>query len=317
MRETPAGSGSGSRAPSSAARFALYTILTVLLVAALVGLDVLVLARGNPNARLSGHSYLALGNSLAFGYQPNFNFTDGFADQLYQDLRKADVGELVNYGCVQESTTTMIEGNCPGRFAHHGSYTGSQLNAAEAYLRRNLGKVSPVTLEIGANDVISDWNASTCTAGPSADDDLARMDRNLTETILPRLTSAMTDAKGNRTGVLVMLNYYNPFAQVCPDSGKFLKKLNAHLAQDAAKFRVPVVDIYTAFGGDERMAENVCVYTWMCDPQFRDIHPKTAGYAVIAQAIEHALGFPGPRPAPNPLLGNAFLAGAIWRQTVP
>ena len=51
---------------------------------------------------------------------------------------------------------------------------------------------------------------------------------------LPRLQGpANTQA---RPGDLVMLNYYNPFAKICSNSAPFVKKLNEHLAADAAKF---------------------------------------------------------------------------------
>jgi lysophospholipase L1-like esterase len=95
-----------------------------------------------------------------------------------------------------------------------------------------------------------------------------------------------------------MLNYYNPFAKECPDSGPFIRTLNDHLAADAAQFRIPVVDVYAAFGGDAHQAENICAYTWMCS-RFHDIHPTTQGYRIIATAIENLLGIPGTGPGPG------------------
>ena len=163
--------------------------LVIVLIAALVGIDLLVLSRNNPERALSPHYYMALGNSLSFGYQPDFDFTSGFVDDIFHDLRPASVTGVVNYACAGETTDTMIDGGCVGGIAHHGSYTGSQLQAAINFLKetRNQGRVSPITLEIGSNDVFPDWNQSTCTAGPNVDADLARMDSNLTQVILPRL----------------------------------------------------------------------------------------------------------------------------------
>jgi lysophospholipase L1-like esterase len=303
-------------------RVTLSIVAAVVLVLALVGTDLLVLAQHNPSKVLTKpHYYMALGDSLTFGYQPNLNFTDGFADQVFASLNSANVSEEINYACAGETTTTMIQGGCIARYLHHGSYTGPQLDAAVEFLQDHPGQVSPVTLEMGANDVLPDWHEGTCGPDPNSTADLATMDSNLTKTILPRLTQALsantngmggmaaTAAQNVRAGDLVMLNYYNPFAQECPDSAGFVHTFNQHLAADAAQFGVPIVDVYAAFGGDAQMATNVCTgttgaqgyppYTWICNAQFKDYHPTTAGYTVMAKAVELALGYPGAPGVPG------------------
>jgi lysophospholipase L1-like esterase len=216
----------------------------------------------------------------------------------------------------------MINGGCVGRDFLKIPYSGPQLDAVIAFMLAHKGDISPVTFEIGANDVLPDWDAATCTAASSTDSDIARVDDNLTRIdtssdaaardpnnkangILQRLTNALSLSPGlprlqgpantqARPGDLVMLNYYNAFAKACPNSAPFVKKLNDHLAADAAKFGVPIVDVYTAFGGDAGMAGNICTYTWYCARQ--DIHPTTAGYQVIAAAVKGVLGYPGVNP---------------------
>jgi lysophospholipase L1-like esterase len=284
--------------------------LSILLVLALASIDVLVLSHNNPARALGPHYYMALGDSLSFGYQPNFDFSSGFADDLFNTLKPTGVTEAINYGCAGETTTTFIQGGCALRFAHHGSYSGAQLDAALAFLKdpHHIGRVSPITLELGSNDVIPDWDQSTCTAGPNTDADLATMDTNLTHTILPRLTQALelqkgasegeTGGQGTRAGDLHMLNYYNPYAKECPNSVPFVDRLNSHLAADAAKFRVPVVDVYSAFGGDTGTAANICTLTWMCTSD-HDIHPTSEGYRQIAKAVNLALGLPGGSALPG------------------
>jgi lysophospholipase L1-like esterase len=190
------------------------------------------------------------------------------------------------------------------------------LQAAIDFLTHHVGRVSPITLEIGSNDVLPDWDVSTCSAGPSTDADLATMDANLTTVILPRLTRAVQTPTGARAGDLHLLNYYNPFAKICSDSGPFVQRVNSHLAADAARFRIPVVDVYTAFGGDSQSASHVCTYTWYCDAQFHDIHPTSIGYRVIASAVETALGTPGGNPLPSlaPQAQRAPREAASWRR---
>ena len=78
--------------------------------------------------------YLALGDSLAVGVQPDAAGTSvetrsGYADQLYATLRRSHPGlRLVKLGCPGETTVTMMKGGiCP----YPG---GSQLAAAISFL---------------------------------------------------------------------------------------------------------------------------------------------------------------------------------------
>lgn len=314
MPAQPSAPTAGRRTP-----FLLVIILVVVLIAVVAALDATIIVRANPGLSGARHYYLATGDSLSFGYEPNLDFTSGFADDLGNDLHKAYDSSSINFACARESTTTMISGGCPGRFILHQSYTSAQLDAVVAFIERNVGHVSPVTLEIGANDVIPDFNEAACTPISNYVDDLATMDQNLTKTILPRIIGALTTSTGHRAGDLVLLNYYNPFARECPNSAGFVHQINDHLAADAYQFRIPVVDVYTAFGGDAQMADHICDLTWICDLQFHDIHPKPAGYHLIAQTIESALNYPGlqnvnPLPPLPPLSGNKQ-SNAERRQT--
>lgn len=291
--EAQAAGAGGSRGPRRS-RFLLFASLSLLLVLALVTMDVIVLGVRNPLKALSPHYYMALGDSISFGYQPNLDFSAGFTDDLFNTLRQIDVTTLVNYACAGETTTTMIHGGCVAHYAHKGSYIGAQLTAAVDFLSKdkNQGRVSPLTLEIGANDVLPDWDAAACSASPNAATDLATMDTNLTHVILPELTKALRTSTGAPSGDLLLLNYYNPFARACLNSAPFIHTLNNHLAADAAQFKVPVVDVYSAFGGDAGMADKICALTWYCS-EFHDIHPTNDGYKAIAQAVEAALGLSG------------------------
>lgn len=271
----------------------LRMVLVAILILVLLGLDGLVLVLRNPSVFSQQHYYLALGNSISFGFQPNLDFTDGFVDQTFAQLHKADVTDLANYACAGESTTTMIQGNCPGGLIHHDAYTGPQLDAAVAFLKAHAGRVNPITLDIGSNDVLKDFNISTCATVGNPTAELATMDANLTNTILPRLLDAMKPAKGTAPTDFVLLNYYNPYAHACPNSSVFAHLLNDHLAADARQFQVPIVDVYTAFGGDTNMATNVCTYTWMCNANNTDLHPTTAGYKVMSDAVLRTLNYPG------------------------
>src|ERR1700760_2286612 len=127
-------------------------------VAALVAFAALALA---PAALAKGTTYLALGDSLAYGYhQAQFqnelkehgfvnpaNFNDGYVDDFGAVLKLAHPGlQIVNDGCPGETTETFIHGSgvgpefCAGgptgspfpkAFLHH-PYPGTQLEDALA-----------------------------------------------------------------------------------------------------------------------------------------------------------------------------------------
>jgi hypothetical protein len=131
----------------------------------------------------------------------------------------------------------------------HIQYNGSQFSMAVNFLKQHTGQVSPVSLDIGADDLLPDYARATCGVKASFQQDLARVDIDLTKTILPQLVQTLTNSHGQRTGDLVLMNYYNPFANECGDSTRFIAELNQHLANDAAQFQLPLANVFRAFGG--------------------------------------------------------------------
>ncbi|GCE05092.1 hypothetical protein KDAU_24210 [Dictyobacter aurantiacus] len=232
--------------------------------------------------------YLALGDSLAYGFQPNFNFSHGYADDFYADLKGHGTTSYANMGCPGETTTSMINGGCSFSVLRKFPYIGSQLNAAVLYLELNPGRVSPVTLDIGANDMLKDINTSTCTVSSTWESDLATVDANLRQVILPKLASAMT-VNGQRSGDLLLMNYYDPYQNKCPGELPYALELNQHLAADASGY-ASLVDVFSPFGGAATPNPNICGYTWMCS-WFHDIHATSTGYSVIANAFERTAGY--------------------------
>ena len=234
--------------------------------------------------------YLALGDSLAFGYQPNLDWSHSYPTQWYSsNLSKHHVKSYTNYGCNGETSNTFINGGCPYSYALHNYYAGAQLNAAVSFIKAHPGAVSPVSLDIGANDLLPDINSSTCAVSSTWSTDLATLDTNLTQTILPQMIAALT-VNGVRTGDLVMMNYYDPYQNACPGSLSYVQTLNQHLASDAAQFNVPVSDVFTAFGGATTPNPNICTDTWMCSV-YNNIHATTTGYGVIANSFAKTTGY--------------------------
>lgn len=258
-------------------------------VPVLVGVLVLAVYTPTSAAGAAGPKayYLALGDSLAYGYQPDGDIVQGYADDFYADLQAQGARSLTNLACPGETSGTFIHGGCPYWWTRKTLYTGSQLDAALAFISGHRGRVSPVTIDIGANDALAAFDPSTCTVGTNWPTVLSTFDSNFSF-ILGQLRSAL---KGQ--GDLVAMNYYDPYQNQCaskPEVLSLLQTFNAHIASDAAAYGVPVADVFTSFGGATTPNPNICSYTWMCSA-FNDIHATNQGYAVIASTFESTVGY--------------------------
>lgn len=235
--------------------------------------------------------YLALGDSLAFGYQPNFDWSHGYASYFASNLKTHGSSSSVNYGCSGETAATFIQGGCPYQniFMLHNYYTGPQLNAALSFINGHAGKVSPVTIDIGANDLKSLINTSTCQVAPYSGP-LATFDSNL-QYILTKLAAAL---KGQ--GTILVMNYYDPYQNLCPNTVPVVQIFNQHISADATTVAaaqntlIPVADVFTAFGGATTPNPTICADTWMCT-SYQDIHANRTGYSTIAQTFESTYGY--------------------------
>lgn len=243
--------------------------------------------------------YLALGDSLAAGVQPDAHgrhhaTTNGYADDLTVALRRdAPQLELVNLGRGGENAFSLIHGARGSR--------PPQIAQAEAFLRAHRGDPTLVTLDIGANDVEDchadlDFDAGCATAG-------VRSIRKNVPLIVMRLRAA--GGPGLR---VVGVNYYNGYLgnyvfgmygrAVARRSVPVERQLDAELARAYGRAGVAVADVERAFSTDafERptttragrrvpvAVERVCRWTYVCTP-LRDDHANRAGYRVIAKAI--------------------------------
>jgi lysophospholipase L1-like esterase len=283
--------------------FFLSLALTISLLFAFVPVALVTTHAQSPSLHLFGpkQHYLALGDSLAYGFQPclltkppTCSVDDGYVPDLFKILQSEGTKDVTNLGCPGETSTTLIKGGICSY-----SPASSQLTAAVAFLQNNAGKVSPVTLDIGANDVLRDTTVNpdgSCTIDQNGfSNDLATLDTNLTGTILPDLRAALT-VKGRVTGSIVVMNYYDPLQNICSNTVPDTQVLNSHLAADVSGFGT-IVDVFTAFGGAGVPNLNICTYTWFTlgcpnipqSQQTSDIHATSLGYSVIANTFAAAI----------------------------
>lgn len=255
--------------------------------------------------------YLALGDSLAFGLQfDKFNanfpsvpasiFSTGYVDDLAGMLREIRPGiTTLNYGCPAETTVTFIQGGCTytaAGFSLHDPYDGSQLSAALALLHAHRGKVSPISVNIGVNDLISlrtscgDDVSCYFANGPAVLNEIAT---NL-HYILSQLRAAAPDAE-----IITFTNYDVAFlfdARLL----QLTQAFNSAVISTAAQSSVRVADVFGAFNDGPQPA-TICALTFVCTP-LQDSHPTDLGYEVIARQIWAASDYDRLRPES----GNPF-----------
>jgi len=269
------------------------------LTAALVACAALMLGLA-PGAR-AAHYYLALGDSLAAGFQaPPVKPHAGYVDGLYaRALRRQRDLRLANVACLGATSATLMSGDLCSATA------GPQLQRAVRFLRRHRGKVSLVTIDIGGNDI-----GAACGTGLSVTVQCARSALVTTGTNVSKIAHDLRAAAGRQTPIVAM-NYYDPglafwlqpsSRAVVPETLSIVDTLNRTLAHAYRSADVAMADVATAFAshdlrhttalaGHGRVpvaVANICRYTGAClTPQ--NNHGTALGYRVITRAFLSAL----------------------------
>jgi lysophospholipase L1-like esterase len=256
-------------------------------------------ADAHPRAQGDAKSYyLSLGDSLAFGYQPNLVAAGDFNPADYrsyaEDLAQIDHRlTLVNYGCPGETTTTLVNGGCPWpSFALHDSYgaASSQLAAATAFLVAHQGHVSLVTVDVGSNDLLAlvEGCAAAATATTPVQTCLAAGLPATLSTIMRNYVTILGTIKQLAPSTrIVMFNLYNPLALTLPGSDQLVGLVNQTLAGIATSAGAHVADAFKAINvkADSPVEKaTVCLFTWECTT-YANVHPNTLGYSVLTWAL--------------------------------
>jgi lysophospholipase L1-like esterase len=284
-------------------------MLRTLLVAALAG--VLVILTGGPAAATASdaphHSYyLALGDSLAIGVQPdaqgNLQETEfGYPDLLFGGLQPSQPDlQLVKLGCSGETTVTFLVGG----LCSYGAF-GSQLGAAVAFLLAHRGDVRLVTINLGGNDI------GGCVDLSGIDYDCVEQSTTQIRVKLSIAMAAIRAAAGSDVPIIGM-NLYNPVLafslfgrpDIAEASIPVVVGINDMLEQVYGSVAAPTADVESAFqmlvttpvtvpglGEVPLNLARICQFTFMCvpPPVGPDSHPTNEGYEAIAGAFEAEL----------------------------
>jgi lysophospholipase L1-like esterase len=273
-------------------------VLATVIAAAPVGAS-----NGPPPPRPAdpGAVYLSLGDSIAFGFQGRIldeqldsgnldpSAFHGFTDELTMKLARVHRGtRQVNLGCPGETTASFLHA-CEYEFGLHQDYTGSsQFAAALATIRSRPGAVGTITITLGANDLTNFLD--------SCGDDAACVAHGLSRVLstvrqnLFFIVSALHWAAPR--AVVVLFQYYNPFAPFDPSSNANLLALDASIGRVAALTHVKLANAYPRFNLAPPQPQTLCRLTLACDDG--DVHPSDAGYHEIANLMFDATGYRSP-----------------------
>ena len=288
-------------------------------------------------APVANGTYLALGDSLAFGYQaakvgacaptgctsPDTQFSTGYVDVFGSLFGAAALNvNTVNLGCPGETSATLINatnattGCTTYPFPIHSNHPGkTQLQAALNVLDERGKRVSPITLDIGANDILG-LVRGTCTSGgvislscvqANAPATFATIQSNIDYTL-----NRLRDEGGVKHEIIVIgtYNVLYPaiFQQVLTQTGNpalatqaadgtdaLAASLNALEAATAAKYRAVFVDpmpVFNPQGAPHPQLEigTICTLTAVCGP-LQDIHPTDTGYQAYGNLVKQTSGF--------------------------
>ncbi len=275
--------------------------MRVRLFALLSALALFVLAAAPASASTDAHSYVALGDSVAFGYSPLIVAGGHAGDPTnfvgYPDTVAAGLDlPLVNASCPGEtaagfiSRTPATDWMCLPFLAHfplHTTYSGSQLDFAVSYLSAH-PTVSLVTIDLGANDVFKliagcgGQNTACFANGISGV--LTSIDANL-RFILGEIRNV-----ADYHHAIVVLTYYS--LSYDPTTAARTQLLNAAISDAAKAYGGIVASGFDAFqqpalnaGGSSCAAGLLIVVpSGGCD-----VHPSPTGRDLLAGAVVESI----------------------------
>jgi lysophospholipase L1-like esterase len=253
-----------------------------------------------------GHPYLALGDSVVFGYITQAGFAYGNPENFvgYPDYVGPDLGLMpVNAACPGEATGGFISSTSPvdnGCRAFrslaplHVSYSTSQLDFAKAFLKEHKN-TKLVTVQLGANDAFilqTQCQGNPTCIGAGLNAVLGTISANM-DTILKALGGK------HFHGVLMVVNYYSLDYGDAAGTGLTVL-LNQAVAAHAKADGAVVADAFAAFKNATSTASaagSACKAGLLnvapqapatFDPTKCDVHPSQSGQKLLAQTVEYA-----------------------------
>ena len=240
-------------------------------------------------------SYLAVGDSLAFGFtdSPTPSFGDRGYVADYANALAASSGIrpfVTNLGTYGETTSSFFAGGNPTatlneNYTDTSTSQNSLMLSTIASQKASADSINTVSVQLGANDLF----AVTSTPGffsKPADQQLAMVQQAL-GTVATNVGTVLGEIRAQLPNTdLVVMGYYNPYAAVpnspfAPLAAQAIQGLDSVLKADAQASGARYVDTYTPFLGNE------AAYTFIASSGTDyNVHPNDVGYQVIANQME-------------------------------
>ncbi len=288
--------------------------VNILSASRVASLALLLALTACPPQAAQAQTYVAVGDSLAYGFMDSVATPVGTAGasgyaQPYAAFLSASgkTVSLVNLGIVGETTDSLLH-NSAGNSALNSNYSAaspiSQYNLLSADLTPS---VSNVTVQIGGNDILG-LASNPAFADAFLDGDMVTVQTDLAATLATvkaNYDTLLTRINALAPGADVQaLGYYGPYAFLPPASpaspyNDYLRTVSAPLeqglndviAQEAALHHDQFVDLAAPFAAhgneyDKYVLTDESLPTAL-GPVPND-HPTALGYALIAQQLEAA-----------------------------
>jgi len=254
-----------------------------------------------------GSEYLALGDSVTFGYQepntvPAPDYHDPASLPGYPEHLGSELHVLVtNLACPGETSGSLINvhtlsNGCENAYRKlyplHTKYSGAQLSYAVSFLRRH-PRVRLVSLMIGANDIfLCEKNTpSHCLSPTDQNKTISTVARNV-KTILSAIRT-----QGRYKGQIAIVTYYSTDFTSALITG-VIKKLNSAVVTVAKPYTIEIADGFDQFRlASIKYANKPCLAGLITQLNSTvgdcGVHPTYAGSALLAEAVLSAIRLPG------------------------
>jgi lysophospholipase L1-like esterase len=256
-------------------------------------------AQAEPQA-LTEASLLALGDSIAFGYNPFGDFTKAKNFVGYPELLKSDY-DVKNASCPGETSGSLLSATAPDNgcrnyraaYPLHVNYgkNPTQIDYALSRLNGDEGEDVPtlVTLNVSGNDIF--LLQKKCAADPANyakcfSDGSTALITSIAQnvgTIFWRIRN-----EGGYRGRLVYMTLYS-LDYTTPSTVTFVTTLNYYVSQAARQFGAQVADAYGAFQTAAGTQTPCSAGLLLPQPSGGcDVHPSALGAKILAQSVRDA-----------------------------
>ena len=271
-------------------------IRTSLLIVCLV----VVAASAAMPSESSPRPYLALGDSVVFGFINNAGFEYvnpanfiGFPDYAARALRLTNF----NAACPGETSGSFLSASAPDNGCSffrsqaplHVAYSGTQSSFALKFLATHR-QTRLVTVMLGANDV--GLLQTACAGDPTC---VANGLPQVLAAVTQNMATILGEIRGTGyKGVIIVENYYS-LDYSDPAGTETTLLLNQAVGAPAATFGAVVADVFSTFqvaASNPFAAGNTCragLLNASVANQFTcDVHPSQSGQQLIAEAVDRA-----------------------------